>query len=102
MMINHHTHRERNMGDIKMPKAPKVTVGKNGFEIRSDVLKMAADSINTEYNFKIQQFEMKAHRDKDGYIVTSVQYPEVPGMDAIMTAAQQMYDFVTSGIPTVK
>jgi hypothetical protein len=80
------------------PKLPEVKFSKNGYEIRADVLAMAKDQIHSEYSYKFNGWEMSAARDeKTGQIVTTVGMPEVPGLDAVLEAAEKMYAFVNAG-----
>jgi hypothetical protein len=74
---------------------PQVTFTKNGYEIRTDILAMAKDLVQSEYNVKFQGWEMSAERDsKTGQIVTSVAMPEFPGLDKVLETAEKMYNFV--------
>jgi hypothetical protein len=85
------------MSDLT-PKLPEVKFSKNGYEIRADVLAMAKDQIHSEYSYKFNGWEMSAARDeKTGQIVTTVGMPEVPGLDAVLEAAEKMYAFVNAG-----
>jgi hypothetical protein len=86
------------MSDLT-PKLPEVKFNKNGYEIRADVLAMAKDQVQAEYSYKFQGWEMSAARDeKTGQIVTKVGMPEVPGIDAVLEAAEKMYSFVNNGL----
>lgn len=77
----------------------EVKFNKSGYEIRSDVLAMAKDMVQTEYNTKFAGWEMSAKRDeKTGQLVTTVGMPEFPGLDKLLETAQKMYDFVNAGV----
>jgi hypothetical protein len=77
----------------------EVKFNKSGYEIRSDVLAMAKDMVQTEYNTKFAGWEMSAKRDeKTGQLVTTVDMPEFPGLDKLLETAQKMYDFVNAGV----
>jgi hypothetical protein len=77
------------------PKMPEFRVSKNGYEIRSDILAMAKDMVQNEYNMKFHGWEMSAERDpKTNQIVSSVTMPEFPGLDKILETAEKMYGFV--------
>jgi hypothetical protein len=81
------------------PKLPEVKFNKNGYEIRTDILAMAKDLVESEYRVAFQGWEMKAERDaKTGQIVTSVAMPQFPGLDKVLETAEKMYAFVNSGI----
>lgn len=83
------------MSEHKLPGVPEVKFNKNGYEIRTDILAMAKDLIQSEYAMKFQGWEMSAKRDETtGELVTKVGMPEFPGLDKILETAQKMYDFV--------
>jgi hypothetical protein len=85
------------MSDLT-PKLPEVKFNRNGYEIRTDILAMAKDQLQSEYSYKFQGWEMTAARDeKTGQIVTTVGMPEMPGLDKILEAAEKMYSFVNTG-----
>jgi hypothetical protein len=83
---------------FETPKLPEVKFNKNGYEIRTDILAMAKDMIQSEYSMKYQGWEMTANRDeKTGQIVTTVGMPEFPGLDKVLETAEKMYAFVNTG-----
>ena len=85
--------------NITLPRMPefKVNSGKNGYELRTDILGMAKDLVASEFAYKWQGWEMTAVRDsKTGQVVTQVGMPDYPGLDAVLDAAQKMYDFVNN------
>ena len=83
------------MTDIKLPE---VKFNKNGYEIRTDILAMAKDQVNNEFQVKFAGWQMSAQKDeKTGQIVTTVGMPEYPGMDKVLEAAEKMYAFVNTG-----
>jgi len=76
-------------------KVPEVKFNKNGYEIRTEILKEAKDLVAQEFGFKWQGWEMSAERDeKTGQIVTKVGMPEFPGLDKVLETAEKMYSFV--------
>jgi len=80
------------------PKLPEVKFNKNGYEIRSDILALAKDSVMEEYKSKFRGWEMSVAKDeKTGQVVTTVAMPEFPGMDKILEAAEKFYGFVNTG-----
>ena len=80
------------------PKLPEVKFSKNGYEIRSDILAMAKDLVQQDFQVKFAGWEMTAQRDeKTGQIVSKVDMPEFPGMDKVLEAAEKMYSFVNAG-----
>ena len=77
---------------------PDVKFNKNGYEIRSDILKEAKDLVAQDFHYKWQGWEMSAARDeKTGQIVTKVDMPDFPGLDKVIEAAEKMYEFVNNG-----
>jgi hypothetical protein len=83
-----------------MPGLPEVKFNKNGYEIRTDILAMAKDLVQQEYQVKYAGWEMTATRDeKTGQLVSTVSMPEFPGMEKIIETAEKMYGFVNQSIP---
>ena len=79
-------------------KTPEVKFNKNGYEIRTEILKEAKDIVAQEFTYKWQGWEMSASRDeKTGQIVTTVGMPEFPGLDKVLETAEKMYAFVNNG-----
>jgi hypothetical protein len=86
------------MSNFETPKLPEVKFNKNGYEIRTEILGMAKDLVESEYRVAFQGWEMKAERDsKTGQIVTSVAMPQFPGLDKVLETAEKMYGFVNAG-----
>ena len=80
------------------PKLPEVKFNKNGYELRTDILAMAKDAVQHEYQMKFQGWEMSAKRDeKTGQLISTVSMPEFPGLDKILETAEKMYGFVNQG-----
>jgi hypothetical protein len=83
---------------FETPKLPEVKFNKNGYEIRTDILGMAKDLVQSDFHMKFQGWEMTAQRDeKTGQIVNTVNMPEYPGLDKVLETAEKMYSFVNSG-----
>jgi hypothetical protein len=80
-------------------KLPEVKFNKNGYEIRTDILAMAKEQVENEFQVKFQGWQMTASRDeKTGQLVTTVGMPEFPGLDKVLETAEKMYAFVNSGV----
>ena len=78
-------------------KAPEVKFNKNGYEIRTDILAMAKDMVQQDFQVKFAGWEMTAERDeKTGQIVSKVSMPEFPGLDKVLETAEKMYAFVNA------
>ena len=93
------THKENKMSNFETPKLPEVKFNKNGYEIRTDILAMAKDLVQGEYQVKFQGWEMTAKRDdKTGQIVSTVEMPQFPGLDKVLETAEKMYGFVNAGV----
>jgi hypothetical protein len=86
------------MSEFSTPKLPEVKFNKNGYEIRTDILAMAKDMVQQDFQVKFQGWEMTAQRDeKTGQIVSKVNMPEFPGLDKVLETAGKMYEFVNTG-----
>ena len=72
---------------------PKVTTNKNGYEIRTKVLEMAQNNVWQDYHAKLGAFETSVTKEGDE-VVTKVEMPQVPGVEAVLEAAEKFYDFV--------
>lgn len=87
---------------MNKPTLPEVKFNKNGYEIRTEILKEAKDLIQTEYSMKYHGWEVAAQRDeKTNQIVTTVGMPEFPGLEKVLETAEKMYQFV-QGTTTAK
>lgn len=74
---------------------PKVSFNKTGYEIRTQVLDMAKGMAEFEYCSKVAQIEMTVKRDPNtNEIINSVVFPEIPGVEKVLEAAQKFYNFV--------
>ena len=83
------------MSEFNTPKLPEVKFNKNGYEIRTEILEMAKDIVQAEYQMKFHGWEMSAKRDdKTGQLITTVDMPQFPGLDKILETAEKMYGFV--------
>ena len=81
------------IADMFKQAMPKVTTNKNGFEIRTKVLEFAQNQAWQDYHAKMGAFETTVAKDGDE-VVTTVAMPEVPGVDAVLEAADKFYNFV--------
>jgi hypothetical protein len=86
------------MSNFETPKLPEVKFNKNGYEIRTDILAMAKDMVQQDFQVKFAGWEMTAERDeKTGQIVSKVNMPEFPGLEKVLETAEKMYAFVNAG-----
>ena len=81
------------IADMFKQAMPKVNTNKNGYEIRTKVLEMAQNNVWQDYHAKLGAYETSVTREGDE-VVTTVTMPEVPGVDAVMEAADKFYAFV--------
>ena len=87
------------MSQFETPKLPEVKFSKNGYEIRTDILGMAKDLVQSEHSVKFHGWEMTAKRDeKTNQIVSTVEMPSFPGLEKVLETAEKMYAFVNSGV----
>lgn len=84
---------------FNMPKAPEVKFNKNGYEIRTEILKMAKDLVAEEYHSKFHGWELSVTKDDKGNVTTKVGMPEFPGLDQVLATAEKMYSFVNAATP---
>ena len=88
---------------FETPKMPEIKFNKNGYELRTDILAMAKDMVQSEYSTKFAGWEMSTARDpQTGQLITTVGMPEFPGLDKVLDTAQKMYDFVNAGANNLK
>jgi hypothetical protein len=86
---------------FETPKLPEVKFNKNGYELRTDILAMAKDMVQQDFQVKFAGWEITAVRDeKTGQIVNKVDMPEFPGLDKVLETAEKMYAFVNAGAKT--
>ena len=79
---------------------PELRVSKNGYEIRTEILKQAQDLIGQEFSYKWNGWEMSTAKDeKTGKLVTTVGMPQFPGIDKVLETAERMYAFVNQNTP---
>ena len=81
------------IADMFKQAMPKVSTNANGYEIRTKVLEMAQNQAWNDYHAKVNAFETTVTKEGDE-IVTTVKFPEVPGADAVLDAANKFYAFV--------
>lgn len=78
-----------------MVKQPDVKFNKTGYEIRTEVLGLAKELVEHEYNAKFAGWQVSSKIDeKTNEVVTTVDMPQFPGLDQVLETAQKMYDFV--------
>ena len=84
---------------MNTPKLPefKVNASKNGYEIRTEILAMAKDVVQADFNYKFAGWEMSNARDDKGNVITTIEMPTFPGLDTILDTAEKMYAFVSRG-----
>lgn len=73
---------------------PEVKFNKNGYEIRTEILEMAQNLVASDFNYKWLGWELSVQKDDQGRVLTKVDMPEYPGLDAVLQTAEKMYNFV--------
>jgi len=81
------------IADMFKQAMPKVSTNKNGYEIRTKVLEFAQNQAWQDYHAKMGAFETTVAKEGDE-VVTTVTMPDVPGVDAVLEAADKFYEFV--------
>ena len=75
-----------------------MSVNKSGYEIRAQVLEMAKDFVENQFQSYWINWSQKVQRDQNGNISTSAAgMPEPPELNEVLETARRMYDFVETG-----
>ena len=75
-----------------------MSVNKSGYEIRTQVLEMAKDFVENQFQSYWMNWSQKAPRDTNGNISTSAAgMPEPPELNEVLETARRMYNFVETG-----
>lgn len=101
-LISVHTYTQKEK-IMEIPRLPefKVNQSKNGYEIRTDILKIAKDLVIHDFNAKYAGWEVTQYKDeKTGQIISTVTAPEFAGLDKVLETAQKLYDFVNQSTAT--
>jgi len=72
-----------------------MSTSRNGYEIRADLLGLAKQIAEFNYQIKLNQFEMTSKKEGD-QLVTEFKYPTVQAEDVI-DMAKKFNEFVTNG-----
>jgi hypothetical protein len=74
---------------------PKVTVTKNGYELRTQILELAQAQLWEDYHAKWGEFELSIIKDsKTSEVVTRGQTPVPPTVEQVLDTARKFYEFV--------
>ena len=76
-----------------VPGTPEVKFNKSGFEIRSEVLGLAKEFTEFEFNSRLMGYHAKLEK---GQLSATAQTPEVPSADVVLETAKKFYDFVNN------
>ena len=72
-----------------------MSVNKSGYEIRAQVLKMAKNFVENQFQSYWMNWLQKAPRDQNGNIYASAPgMPEPPELNEVLETARRMYNFV--------
>ena len=75
-----------------------MSVNKSGYEIRAQVLEMAKDFVENQFQSYWMNWSHKAPRDTNGNISASATgMPEPSELNEVLEIARRMYDFVETG-----
>jgi hypothetical protein len=76
-------------------KFPQMKFNKNGYELRTEVLTLAASSLWQDYYAKLGEYQLSVTKEGND-VVTKVSMPTVPTTADIVIAARDYYKFVES------
>ncbi len=82
------------MSDFKA-RLPEVKFNKNGYEIRTEVLKLASVSVWKDYYAQWDQYTTSVTKEGNE-VVTKVTLPDVPGTKEVLEAAEKFYAFINN------
>ena len=85
-----YTHKHTTKG------AKMANTTRNGYEIRADLLGLAKQIAEFNYQIKFNEYEMSSKKDGD-QVVTEFKFPAISAED-IIDNAKKFNDFVTTGI----
>lgn len=75
-----------------------MSVNKNAYEIRAQLLEMAKNFVENQFQSHWMNWSQKTTRDQNGNIsVTAPDMPEPPELNEVLEIAQRMGDFVETG-----
>ena len=75
-----------------------MSVNKSGYEIRAQVLEMAKNFVENQFQSHWINWSQKAPRDTNGNISASATgMPEPPKLNEVLEIARRMYSFVETG-----
>ena len=83
------------MTDKPELKTPEIKFCKNGYEIRADLIGYAKDYLSQEYEFKLNKYKNSV-KTENGQVVHTVEYPQFPGLNNILDAAEKFLAFVNN------
>ena len=72
---------------------PTVKFNRNGYEIRTQVLELAKETVFSDYHYKLSQYELSVTPD-NGFVELKVELPAVPGTKEVLDAAKIYYEFI--------
>ena len=81
------------MADFMKSFTPQVKYNKNGYEIRTKILEMAQNEMWNDYHAMFGAWSTSIAKDGEE-IVTKVELPTVPGVEAVLETAEKFYSFV--------
>jgi hypothetical protein len=84
------------------PQPDKSKSSKNGYEIRAEMLELAAEALQFEYNSKVDKILSTAVRDSttSQVIDIDIDWPSAPTLEDVLDGAQKLYEFVNQNSNT--
>ncbi len=82
------------MADFMKSFTPQVKYNKNGYEIRTQILKMAQDETWNDYHAKFGAWSTSIANEKGEEVSAKVELPTVPGVQQVLETAEKFYSFV--------
>jgi len=74
----------------------KPASGRNGYEIRTDILNMATNLVQFEHNTKLDIWNQTAEREDNGRVLNTNNIPTFPGIEKVLETAERLYSFVNN------
>ena len=84
----------KEMADFMKSFTPQVKYNKNGYEIRTQILKMAQDETWNDYHAQFGAWSTSIANEKGEEVSAKVELPTVPGVQQVLETAEKFYSFV--------
>jgi hypothetical protein len=74
----------------------KSASGRNGYEIRTDILDMATNLVQFEHTTKMDIWNQTVQREDNGRILDTGNIPLFSGIEQVLETAERLYSFVNN------